>query len=88
MKKNMPTAVTEKPKDNEYVLTFDEMSIRKHLHYKNKDEIIESYQDHADQGRTPQVASYALVFMICRIRKKLQQPVAFYSSVTADCSAY
>ncbi|KAJ2948553.1 hypothetical protein O0L34_g7808 [Tuta absoluta] len=44
-------------------------------------------RDHADHGRSPQVASHALVFMLCGVRKLVKQPVAFYlsgSSVTAD----
>lgn len=77
---------TEKS-DNEYILMWDEMSIKKNLCYNSKDDNIEGYQDHALQGRSPQIASYALVFMIAGIRKKLKQPVAFYlsaGSVTAD----
>ncbi|CAG4937854.1 unnamed protein product [Colias eurytheme] len=44
-------------------------------------------KDHGLQGRSSQVACYALVFMLSGIRKQIKQPVAFYlsgSSVTAD----
>lgn len=74
--------------DNLAVLLFDEMSIRKNLHYSPKaDMIYYGYQDHGGQGRSPQVASYALVFMVVGIRKRFKQPIAHYfsgESVTAD----
>lgn len=73
--------------ENEHVLMFDEMSIKKHLYYNEKQDLIEGFQDHAAQGRTPQVASYALAFMVAGIRKRVKQPLAFYfsgGSVTAD----
>ncbi|KAL4720311.1 hypothetical protein ACJJTC_013565 [Scirpophaga incertulas] len=38
------------------------MSLKKHLHYNIMEDFIEGYQDHAKQGRSPQIASYALVF--------------------------
>ncbi|CAK1591825.1 unnamed protein product [Parnassius mnemosyne] len=63
------------------------MSIKKNLFYNKKEDIIEGYQDHALQGRSPQMATHALVFMIGGIRKKLKQPIAYYfssGSVTAD----
>lgn len=76
-----------KPSDNEYVLMWDEMSIKKNINYNVKEDVIEGFQDHAAQGRSPEVATYALVFMITGIRKTVKQPVAFYfssGSVTAD----
>lgn len=76
-----------KPSDNEFVLMWDEMSIKKNLHYNAKGDIIEGFQDHADHGRSPEIASYALVFMVAGIRKFVKQPIAFYlsaGSVTAD----
>ncbi|CAG4923331.1 unnamed protein product [Colias eurytheme] len=76
-----------KQKDNEFILSFDEISIRKHLLYNNKNDLIDGYQDHGLQGRSSQVACYALVFMLSGIRKQIKQPVAFYlsgSSVSAD----
>lgn len=68
-------------------LIFDEMSIRKNLQYNTKLDWIEGYQDHGKQGRCPQVASHALVFMLTGVRRKWKQPIAFYlsgDSVTAD----
>lgn len=73
--------------ENNYILMFDEMSIKKNLFYNKKEDLIEGYQDHALQGRSPQMATHALVFMIGGIRKKLKQPIAYYfssGSVTAD----
>lgn len=78
---------TKQPEDREYILMFDEMAIKKHLWYNIKEDKIEGYQDHGEHGRTQQEATYALVFMVASIRKKIKQPVAFYLSganVTAD----
>lgn len=65
----------------------DEMAIRKHLWYNSKQDKIVGYQDHGLQGTTQPEATYALVFMVAGIRKKIKQPVAFYlsgSNVTSD----
>ncbi|KAJ8708707.1 hypothetical protein PYW08_010089 [Mythimna loreyi] len=73
--------------DNEYILMFDEMSIKKNIMYNRKTDTIEGFQDHGLQGRSPQLATHALVFMLAGIRKKIKQPVAYYLSseyVTAD----
>lgn len=73
--------------ENEYVLMWDEMAIKKNLHYDAKQDLIHGYQDHATHGRYPAIASYALVFMIAGIIKMVKQPIAFYlsaGSVTAD----
>lgn len=37
---------TQQPSDNEFILMFDEMSLKKHLDYNLKEDIIEGYQDH------------------------------------------
>ncbi|CAK1592309.1 unnamed protein product [Parnassius mnemosyne] len=75
------------PSNNEYILIFDEMSIREHLQYNNKEDMVEGYQDHGVHGRTNQVATHALVFMVKSIREQTKQPIAYYLSssyVTAD----
>lgn len=75
------------PVDNEFVLMFDEMSLKKHLQYNPRDDLIEGFQDHGVQGRSAQPVSYGLVFMVAGIRKRIKQPIAYYlsgSSVTAD----
>ncbi|KAH9641539.1 hypothetical protein HF086_002226 [Spodoptera exigua] len=46
-------AVTQAPSDT---LMFDEMSIKKHLQYNPKDDIIEGYQDHGTHGRSSATA--------------------------------
>lgn len=77
----------QKSSDNEYVLLFDEMSIKKNLNYNKKKDNIEGFQDHGLQGRSPELASNALVFMVTGLRKKVKQPLTFYLSsgyVTAD----
>lgn len=75
------------PEENLCILAFDEMSIRKNLTYDVKQDIIEGYQDHGNQGRTMEPATHALLFMAIGIRKRWKQPLAFYFSgdcVTAD----
>lgn len=81
------TTSQQTPSEREYILMFDEMSIKKNLYYNRKEDLIEGFQDHAEQGRSSQVASYALVFMVAGLRKRVKQPVAYYfsaGSVTAD----
>lgn len=73
--------------DNMCILAFDEMSIRKNLSYNVKSDMFDGYQDHASQGRTPEIATHALTFMAIGVRKNWKQPIAFYfsgSCVTAD----
>ncbi|XP_049868630.1 uncharacterized protein LOC126368613 isoform X2 [Pectinophora gossypiella] len=78
---------SQKTTDNEYILMFDEMSLKKHLNYDCKSDLIEGFQDHGNQGRSENIAGYALVFMVGGIRKRVKQPIAHYFSssfVTAD----
>lgn len=72
--------------ENVCLLLFDEMSIRKHLHYDMKQDKVLGYEDHGNHGRSAQVATKALVFMLAGIRKKWKQPIAFYfnHTLTAD----
>lgn len=77
----------EQPSNNAFIMMFDEMSLKKNFHYNIKEDLIEGYQDHGAQGRSPIVAGYALVFMVVGIRKRIKQPIAHYFSsgfVTAD----
>lgn len=71
---------TQKSADNEFILMFDEISLKKHLQYHSKKDMIEGFQDHGTQGRSELIAGYALVFMIGGIRKKVKQPIAHYFS--------
>ncbi|CAH2083834.1 unnamed protein product [Euphydryas editha] len=78
---------TQKHCGNEYILMFDEMSMKKkNINYECKC-LAEGLQDHSTQGRSGLIASYALVFMIGGIRKKVKQLIAHYFSsgfATAD----
>lgn len=49
----------QQPSDNHFILMFDEMSLKKHLNYNKKD-YIEGFQDHGPQGRSSNMASYAI----------------------------
>lgn len=73
--------------DNICTLVFDEMAIRKHLNYNSKTDCVDGFQDHGNHGRTDQIACNALVFMLCGLRRRWKQPIAFYlsgKSVTSD----
>ena len=59
-------------------LMFDEMSIRDNLHFNQKLDCIEGFEDCGKHGRTHHRANHALVFMLRGIRKKWKKLVAFY----------
>ncbi|PNF39995.1 hypothetical protein B7P43_G15587, partial [Cryptotermes secundus] len=59
-------------------LMFDEMSIRENLHFNQKFDCIEGFEDCGSQGRTCSIANHALLFMIRGLRRKWKQPVAYY----------
>ena len=65
-------------KDCMCCLMFDEMSIREHLHFNQKIECIEGFEDLGRHGRTSNIANRALVFMLCGLCKRWKQPVAYY----------
>lgn len=70
--------------DNICILSFDEMSIRRHLWYDQKSDQIQGFQDHGNHGRNSELATKALVFMLTGVRKKWKQPIAFYLSHTIN----
>jgi len=57
---------------------FDEMSIRQHLHFNQKIDCIEGYEDLGRHGRTSNITNHALVFMLHGLRKRWKQPVAYF----------
>jgi hypothetical protein len=54
---------------------FDEMSVRENLHYNQNFGCMEDLGSH---GRTSSSADHALDFMLCGLRTKWKQPVAYY----------
>ncbi|KAH9632237.1 hypothetical protein HF086_002872 [Spodoptera exigua] len=64
--------------DNLCILSFDEMSIRKHLSYNESQDEIQGFQDHGNHG------IIFIVFMLAGIRKKWKQPIALYFSHTMN----
>lgn len=66
------------------ILSFDEMSIRRHLWYDQRSDTIQGFQDHGNHGRNSEIATKALVFMLTGVRKKWKQPIAFYLSHTIN----
>jgi hypothetical protein len=55
---------------------FDEMSITENLHYNQKFDFIEGFEDLGRRGRTNKIANHALVLMARGLRRKWKQPVA------------
>ena len=72
------TVQTMSVKDRMCCLMFDEMSIREHLHFNQKIDCIEGFEDLGRHGRTSNIANHALVFMLRGLRKRWKQPVAYY----------
>jgi len=69
---------TMSDKDRMCCLMFDEMSIRGHLHFNQKIDCIEGFEEIGRHGRTSNIANHALVFMLRGLRKRWKQPVAYY----------
>ena len=69
---------TMSDKDRMCCLMFHEMSIREHLHFNQKNDCIEGFEDLGRHGRTSNIANHALVFMLRGLRKRWKQPVAYY----------
>jgi hypothetical protein len=57
---------------------FDKMSIRENLHFNQKFDCIEGFEDLGSHSRTSNIANHALVFMLHGLHKKWKQPVAYY----------
>jgi hypothetical protein len=59
-------------------IIFDEISVSENLHYNQKFGCIEGSEDLGSHSRTSSFANHALVFMLCGLRKRWKQPVAYY----------
>lgn len=66
--------------DKYCLLIFDEMSIKPSLIYNERLDKIEGFQDYGSRGRSCEIATEALVFMIRGLRLKWKQPVAYFFS--------
>ena len=71
-------SMTMSDKDFMCYQMLDKMSIREHQHFNQKIDCIGGLEDLGSHGRTSIIANHALVFMICGLRTKWKQPVAFY----------
>ena len=68
---------TMSDKDRMCCLMFDEMSVREHLHFNQKIDCIEGFEDPGRHGRTSSIANHALVFMLHGLCRRWKQPVAY-----------
>jgi len=57
---------------------FDKMSIREHLHFSQKIDCIEGFENLRSHGRTSSIANHALVVMLRGLLKRWKQPVIYY----------
>lgn len=63
--------------EKQCVLLFDEMSIRKALEYEPKHDLIEGFEDLGPLGRTNNVASHALLFMLRGLKYHWKCPFSY-----------
>lgn len=59
------------------VLIFDEMSLKQHLEYDTRNDVISGFEDFGTERRS-KYSNMALAFLVQGIRKPWKQPVAFY----------
>ena len=67
-------------REGECVLLWDEMSIKSWLEYNLKKDIVEGYTDMGEHGRTSEIASQVLVFMLRGRQHNWRQPICYYVS--------
>jgi hypothetical protein len=60
-----------------YCCLFDEMSIIENVHFSQKVDCTEGFEDYGTK-RTRRIANHALVFMVHGVHQKWKQPVAYY----------
>ena len=72
------TVQTMSDKDRMCCLMFDEMSIREHLHFNQKIDCIEGFEDLERHGRTSNIANHALVYMLRGLCKRWKRPLVCY----------
>lgn len=73
-------AATMSQEEKECVLMCDEMSIRKCFEYNPKLDLVEGYQDLGPLGRSEEVATHALVFMLRGLKSSWKCPIAYVVS--------
>lgn len=67
--------------EKECTILMDEMSIKKHLDYNEKDDILEGFEDFASEGgRSAKIASHAIAFMARGLYSNWSVPLAYYVS--------
>ena len=64
-------------RDRYCCLLFDEMSIRENVHFSQKLDCIEGFEDYGTE-RTRWIANHALLFMVRGLHRKWKQPVTYY----------
>ena len=71
-------AKTMSERDTVCVLTLDEMSLKSGLYYDLQKDIIEGMEDFGSLGKSKNVATQALVFMVRGLACKWKQPVGYF----------
>jgi hypothetical protein len=68
------------------IISFDEMSLKKHLFYQSNTDELVGLEDYGDGTKTNCVATSAIVFMARGVSEKWKQPLAYYL-VNESCSS-
>ena len=71
-------AKTMSERDKVCVLTLDEMSLKSGLYYDLQKDIIEGMEDFGSLGKSKNLATQALVFMVRGLACKWKQPVGYF----------
>ena len=71
-------AKTMSERDKVCVLTLDEMSLKSGLYYDLQKDIIEGMEDFGSLGKSKNVATQSLVFMVRGLACKWKQPVGYF----------
>lgn len=74
---------TMNEQERQTVLMFDEISIKKHLSFNEKRDVIEGFEDLGSHGRSPRIASHVLMFLVRGILHKWKMPIAYFLSGSA-----
>ena len=68
------------------VLIFDEINIQKGLNYSGHADTVVGYVDLGEEGRSPEIASQGLVFMLKGVYNSWKMPIAYYLTSKVDAA--
>ena len=66
--------------EKDYVLIFDEMSIKPNLQYEKRSDSVVGFENFGSSGNSKFIANHVLVLMLRSLRKKIKLPIGYYFS--------